>query len=91
MELKPGSKLGPYEAGTDFVRIFPSGSVGGAAHIKAVNLQTAVQYPEAGASALGIGGELMPAGMLTHGETAAIADLAAQYAALIRASLPLHR
>jgi 2-dehydro-3-deoxyphosphogluconate aldolase/(4S)-4-hydroxy-2-oxoglutarate aldolase len=97
--LTPNEVVAAWKAGTDFVKVFPCGSVGGAAHIRSlkaafpqiamvptggVNLDTAVQFLEAGASALGIGGELMPAEMLKRGDMAAITDLARQYVALIR-------
>lgn len=74
--LTPNEVVAAWKSGTDFVKIFPCGNVGGAAYIKAlkaalpqipmiptggVNLQTAAQFLEAGASALGVGGELIQA------------------------------
>ena len=71
--LTPTEVIAAWKAGSDFVKIFPCGNVGGPAYIKAlkaalpqipmvptggVNLSNAAQYLEAGASALGIGSEL---------------------------------
>jgi 2-dehydro-3-deoxyphosphogluconate aldolase/(4S)-4-hydroxy-2-oxoglutarate aldolase len=72
--LTPTEVITAWEAGADFVKIFPCGQVGGAKYIKAlkgplpqvqmvptggVNLQTAAEFLEAGAAALGVGGELV--------------------------------
>src|SRR2546427_4985281 len=71
--LTPTEVITAWEAGADFVKIFPCGQVGGAKYIKAlkgplpqiplvptggVNLNTAAEFIEAGAAALGIGGGL---------------------------------
>jgi 2-dehydro-3-deoxyphosphogluconate aldolase / (4S)-4-hydroxy-2-oxoglutarate aldolase len=72
--LTPTEVIEAWTAGSDFVKVFPCGQVGGAKYIKAlkaplpqiplvptggVNLSTAAEFMEAGASALGIGGELI--------------------------------
>jgi 2-dehydro-3-deoxyphosphogluconate aldolase / (4S)-4-hydroxy-2-oxoglutarate aldolase len=72
--LTPTEVITAWEAGSDFVKIFPCGQVGGAKYIKAlkgplpqipmiptggVNVQTAAEFLEAGAAALGVGGELV--------------------------------
>jgi 2-dehydro-3-deoxyphosphogluconate aldolase / (4S)-4-hydroxy-2-oxoglutarate aldolase len=72
--LTPTEVITAWEAGSDFVKVFPCGQVGGAKYIKAlkgplpqiplvptggVNLQTAAEFIEAGAAALGVGGELV--------------------------------
>jgi len=72
--LTPTEVITAWEAGSDFVKIFPCGQVGGAKYIKAlkgplpqvqmvptggVNVQTAGEFLEAGAAALGVGGELV--------------------------------
>src|SRR2546423_3926387 len=74
--LTPTEVITAWNAGSDFVKIFPCGQVGGAKYIKAlkgplppnplvptggVNLNTAAEFIEAGAAALGIGGELVQA------------------------------
>src|SRR5256714_11613763 len=83
------------EAGADFVKIFPCGQVGGAKYIKAlkgplpqvplvptggVNLNSAAEFIEAGAAALGIGGELVQAEGLESGNSHDIADNARKIA-----------
>ena len=72
--LTPTEVITAWEAGSDFVKVFPCGQVGGAKYIKAlkgplpqvplvptggVNLSTAAEFIEAGAVALGVGGELV--------------------------------
>jgi 2-dehydro-3-deoxyphosphogluconate aldolase/(4S)-4-hydroxy-2-oxoglutarate aldolase len=84
-----------WNAGADFVKIFPCGNVGGPGYIRAlkavlpqipmiptggVNASTAAQFLEAGATALGVGGELV------SGDVAVITEKARQLVALIRAA-----
>src|ERR1700720_1525099 len=72
--LTPTEIIEAWTAGSDLVKVFPCGQVGGAKYIKAlkgplpqiplvptggVNLSTAAEFIEAGAVALGIGGELI--------------------------------
>jgi 2-dehydro-3-deoxyphosphogluconate aldolase/(4S)-4-hydroxy-2-oxoglutarate aldolase len=99
--LTPTEVITAWNAGSDFVKIFPCGCVGGPAYIKAlkaalpqiqmvptggVNLSTAAAFLSAGASALGIGGELISAAALQSGDLAAISNLAQQYLAIVRAA-----
>ena len=71
--LTPTEIVKAWKAGADFVKVFPCGQVGGAKYIKAikgplpqiplvptggVNLNTAAEFLEAGAEALGVGSEL---------------------------------
>src|SRR2546427_12830336 len=71
--LTPTEVITAWEAGADFVKVFPCGQVGGAKYIKAlkgplpqvplvptggVNLSTAAEFIEAGAVAVGGGGEI---------------------------------
>jgi 2-dehydro-3-deoxyphosphogluconate aldolase/(4S)-4-hydroxy-2-oxoglutarate aldolase len=96
--LTPTEAITAWKAGSDFVKIFPCGNVGGPAYIKAlkaalpqipmvptggVNLNTAVAFLEAGASALGIGGELISAAAMKSGDFAAITSAAREYVGLI--------
>lgn len=95
--LTPTEAITAYKAGSDFVKIFPCGNVGGPAYIKAlkaalpqipmiptggVNLNTAADFLRAGASALGIGGDLVSAVQLEAGNGGAITAAARQYAAI---------
>src|ERR1700722_13096609 len=97
--LTPTEVIAAWKAGSDFVKIFPCGSVGGAKYIKAlkgplpqvpmiptggVNLNTAADFIIAGAAALGIGGEMVSASALGSGNTAVITEAAKNFAAIIR-------
>jgi 2-dehydro-3-deoxyphosphogluconate aldolase / (4S)-4-hydroxy-2-oxoglutarate aldolase len=97
--LTPTEVIAAWKAGSDFVKIFPCGTVGGAKYIKAlkaplpqvpmvptggVNLNTAADFLEAGADALGIGGDLVSAAALKSGETNVITEAARRYVAIVR-------
>jgi len=97
--LTPTEVIAAWESGADFVKIFPCGTVGGAKYIKAlkgplpeipmvptggVNLQTAAEFLEAGAAALGIGGELVHPGHLKSGNTEAIVEAARKFVAIVK-------
>jgi 2-dehydro-3-deoxyphosphogluconate aldolase / (4S)-4-hydroxy-2-oxoglutarate aldolase len=99
--LTPTEVITAWKAGVGFVKIFPCGNVGGASYIKAlkaalpqipmvptggVNAHTAADFLRAGASALGIGGELVSAAALKAGDFAAITDTARRYAAIVQAA-----
>src|SRR5947209_11791455 len=81
--LTPTEVIAAWRAGSDFVKIFPCGTVGGPKYIKAlkaplpqipmiptggVNLNTAAEFIQAGAVALGIGGELVSTAALKAGD-----------------------
>src|SRR5215469_234089 len=97
--LTPTEVIGAWKAGSDFVKIFPCGSMGGAKYIKAlkgplphvpmiptggVNLETAADLIRAGSEALGIGGELVSASALAAGDPRPITEAARKYVALVR-------
>ena len=97
--LTPTEVITAWKAGADFVKVFPASAVGGAAYVKAlrgplpqvplvptggVNLNTAADFLRAGASALGVGGELVVAAALKSGETAQITALARQYLEIVQ-------
>ena len=88
-----------YRAGSDFVKIFPCGNVGGPSYIKAlkaalpqipmiptggVNLKNAAEFLRAGSSAIGVGGELCARAALEAGDTASITVSARQYIEVIQ-------
>jgi 2-dehydro-3-deoxyphosphogluconate aldolase / (4S)-4-hydroxy-2-oxoglutarate aldolase len=85
--LTPTEVITAWKAGADMVKIFPASAVGGPKYLKAlrgplpdvkllptggVNATTAGEYIAAGASALGVGGELVDIAALTRGEDAII-------------------
>lgn len=87
-----------FRAGSDFVKIFPCGNVGGPSYIKAlkaalpqiamvptggVNLSNAAEFLRAGSSAIGVGGELCTRAALEAGDAAAIAAAARQYVEVV--------
>jgi 2-dehydro-3-deoxyphosphogluconate aldolase/(4S)-4-hydroxy-2-oxoglutarate aldolase len=97
--LTPTEVVNAWRAGSDFVKIFPCGTVGGAKYIKAlkaplpqipmiptggVNLETAADFIRAGADALGIGAELVSAAALQSGNTKEITETARKFVAIIR-------
>ncbi len=97
--LTPTEVVSAWKAGSDFVKIFPCGSVGGAKYIKAlkaplpqipmiptggVNLETAADLIRAGAEALGVGAELVSAAALQSGKTKEITETARKYVTIIR-------
>lgn len=92
--LTPNEVVAAWKCGSDFVKIFPGGDMGGASYIKAlksalpripmvptggVNLSNVAQFLEAGAAAVGVGGELISASACMSGHFAAITELARQY------------
>jgi 2-dehydro-3-deoxyphosphogluconate aldolase/(4S)-4-hydroxy-2-oxoglutarate aldolase len=97
--LTPTEVIAAWKAGSDFVKIFPCGTVGGAKYIKAlnaplpqipmiptggVNLNTAADFIFAGAAALGIGGELCSTSALESGDTGSIIEAAKNFVAIVR-------
>src|SRR6266436_1205678 len=97
--LTPTEVITAWDAGADFVKIFPCGQVGGAKYIKAlkgplpqiplvptggVNLNTAAEFIEAGAAALGVGGELVEGEALKSANPAAIVSNARRFAAIVK-------
>src|SRR5947208_4338290 len=96
--LTPTEVITAWEAGSDFVKVFPCGQVGGAKYIKAlkgplpqvplvptggVNLNTAAEFIEAGAAALGIGGELVQADALKSNKPEVIVENARKFLAIV--------
>jgi len=97
--LTPTEIMAAWEAGADFIKIFPCGQVGGAKYIKSlkgpfpqipfiptggVNLSTAAEFLEAGAVALGVGGELVQADALKDDKRDVIVENARQFLAVVK-------
>jgi 2-dehydro-3-deoxyphosphogluconate aldolase/(4S)-4-hydroxy-2-oxoglutarate aldolase len=93
--LTPNEVITAWNAGSDYVKVFPCGNVGGPSYIRAlkaalpqipmvptggVSAATAAQFLEAGAAALGIGGELV------SGDSEAITQKARQLVAIVQAA-----
>jgi len=97
--LTPTEVITAWKSGSDLVKIFPCGTVGGAKYIRAlkaplphipmvptggVNLTTVAEFIRAGATALGVGGELVSATALESGNTAEIVDAARKFVSIVR-------
>ena len=96
--LTPTEIIEAWTAGSDFVKVFPCGQVGGAKYIKAlkgplpqvplvptggVNLSTAAEFIEAGAAALGVGGELVQAEALKSNKPELIVEAARKFLEIV--------
>ena len=92
--LTPTEVITAWKAGSDFVKVFPCAQVGGDSYIRAlkgplpqvpliaaggVNQQTAGNFILAGASALGIGRELIPKEALQQKQEGRIHELARRF------------
>ena len=88
-----------WRAGADFVKVFPCAPVGGDRYIKAlhaslpqipliaaggVNQQTAGSYILSGATAIGVGTELIPAEAIAKRQAQRIKELASRFARLVK-------
>jgi|SRR5437867_3237624 len=97
--LTPTEIITAWEAGSDFVKVFPCGQVGGAKYIKAlkgplpqvrlvptggVTLDTAAELIQAGAAALGVGGELVQAEALKSNKPEIIVENARRFLAIVK-------
>lgn len=97
--LTPSEVIQAWKAGADFVKIFPCAPLGGDSYIRAlkapfpqipliaaggVNQQTASNYILAGASALGVGGELIPKEALQLRQEERVHELARRFLARVK-------
>lgn len=92
--LTPTEAITAWNAGADYVKIFPSSAVGGASYLKAllapfphlkliptggVTLQTAATFIQAGARALGVGSDLVNLAAVDSGHPETITETAKAY------------
>jgi 2-dehydro-3-deoxyphosphogluconate aldolase/(4S)-4-hydroxy-2-oxoglutarate aldolase len=97
--LTPSEIIAVWKAGADFVKIFPSSTVGGAQYVRAlkvplpqipliatggVNQLTACDFIAAGATAIGVGGELLPAEALAFHQVNRIQELARRFLTMVK-------
>jgi len=97
--LTPTEVLTAWQAGADFVKVFPCDSAGGARHIKAlkgpfpeipliptggVTLATVADYIRAGAAAVGVGSNLVDTRAIAAGEAGRVTEAARQYVEAVR-------
>ena len=93
--LTPTEVVQAWNAGADFVKVFPAGAVGGPSYLKAlkaplpqielvptggVSLKTAADFIKAGAAALGVGADLVD----VKAESSLITERAKQYVEIVR-------
>ena len=99
--LTPTEVVQAWNAGADFVKVFPAGAVGGASYLKAlkaplpqielvptggVSLKTAADFIKAGAAALGVGADLVDIKAIREGQAELITERAKQFVEIVRTS-----
>jgi 2-dehydro-3-deoxyphosphogluconate aldolase/(4S)-4-hydroxy-2-oxoglutarate aldolase len=99
--MTPTEVFTAWSSGGDIIKIFPASNVGGASYLKAlkgpfpqiplcptggVNLQTIGEFVKAGASAVGVGGELVSKAAIDAGDYGKITELANRYVAALAAA-----
>jgi 2-dehydro-3-deoxyphosphogluconate aldolase/(4S)-4-hydroxy-2-oxoglutarate aldolase len=97
--LTPTEVIEVWEAGADFVKVFPCAEVGGERYIRAlklalplvpliaaggVNQQTAANYILAGATAIGVGTELIPTEAIERRQAKRIRELALRFSGFVK-------
>jgi 2-dehydro-3-deoxyphosphogluconate aldolase/(4S)-4-hydroxy-2-oxoglutarate aldolase len=97
--LTPSEIIAAWKAGSDFVKIFPTGQVGGVQYVRAlkvplpqipliatggVNQLNASDFILAGATAIGVGGELLPREALHLRQVDRIHELASRFLAMVK-------
>ena len=97
--LTPTEIIAAWKAGADLVKIFPTGHIGGVQYVRAlkiplpqipliatggVNQVTAKDFILAGATAIGVGGELLPKEALHFRQMDRIEELAARFRAMVK-------
>ena len=99
--LTPTEIMSAWRAGSDFVKVFPCAEMGGASYIRAVkapfpqvpliaaggvNQKTAGDFILAGASALGIGADLIPPEAIRLRQADWISELAHRFSNIVKSS-----
>ena len=97
--MTPTEVLAAWKAGADLVKVFPAGSLGGAAYIKnlkaplpqielvptgGVSLKTAADFIKAGAAALGVGTDLVDTRSLRDGNARVITERARLFVEIVK-------
>ncbi len=97
--LTPTEVITAWSAGVDFVKVFPCGSVGGASYVKnlkgpfpqvkiiptgGVSLTTAADFIKAGASALGVGTDLVDVKAIREGNAHIVTERAMQFIQIVK-------
>jgi 2-dehydro-3-deoxyphosphogluconate aldolase/(4S)-4-hydroxy-2-oxoglutarate aldolase len=97
--LTPTEVVQAWSAGADFVKVFPAGAVGGASYIRSlkaplpqielvptggVSLKTAADFIKAGASALGVGADLVDLKAIREGQQNRITERAREFVKIVQ-------
>src|SRR5579884_2038204 len=97
--LTPTEVITAWNAGADYVKIFPCSAMGGASYLKAllapfpelqliptggVTLQTAADFLKAGARALGVGTDLVNAKAIAEGKPETVTQTARAYVEIVQ-------
>lgn len=97
--LTPTEVVSAWQAGADMVKVFPCSALGGASYLKAlkaplpqieliptggVSLKTAADFLKAGASALGVGNDLVDAAAMKAGNFAELTSRARAFVDAVR-------
>lgn len=97
--LTPTEVVNAWAGGADFVKVFPAGAVGGPSYIKSlkaplpqieliptggVSLKTAADFIKAGASALGVGADLVDVKAIRDGQQSVITERARQFVQIVK-------
>jgi len=97
--LTPTEVITAWRAGADFVKVFPCAQVGGESYIRAlkgplpqvqmiaaggVNQQTAANFILAGATAIGVGAELIPPEAIERRQAERIKELAHRFVGFVK-------
>ncbi len=99
--LTPTEVANAWDAGADFIKVFPADSMGGAKYLRSlkaplphikliptggVSQETAAGFIKAGASAVGVGADLVDLSAIREGRSEAITEAARKYIEIIRAA-----
>lgn len=97
--LTPTEVVTAWNAGADFVKVFPAGAMGGASYLKSlkaplphikliptggVSLGTAADFIKAGASAIGVGADLVDLKAIREGRGSEITENARKYLEIVK-------
>jgi len=97
--LTPTEVVTAWKAGADLVKVFPANAVGGASYLKSlkaplpqvelvptggVSLKTAADFIKAGASALGVGADLVDTKALAEGQPQIITERTTQFIQIVK-------
>jgi 2-dehydro-3-deoxyphosphogluconate aldolase/(4S)-4-hydroxy-2-oxoglutarate aldolase len=99
--LTPTEIVTAWQAGADFVKVFPASALGGASYLKSVkaplphikliptggvSLENAADFFRAGAEAVGVGADLVDLPALREGRARSISETARQYVEIAKAA-----